>query len=525
MIRLSYTLVIVFHLIFFSGLGEANASNQLVSTVQQLESKVRDLQAGDTLFIANGEYQNAQLILNNSGKAEQPIVIRAKQRGKVFFTGDAKVEMRGEYCVLDGIYFKDGNRNSKEWKSHGPGLVAIYASHNRVTQCAFHAFDQANSAYITTSLAEDGQVPQYCRIDHCAFTEKITFDQVINLNNVSSKDKKKKGIVGIPMYHRIDHCYFSNPRKPGNAGGGIRVGYWRSDYGRCLVDHNLFDRQDSEPEIITSKSMENVYYNNTYKNCYGTMNLRHGDRQVILNNFFIGTDTKREYGGVFVWGSDHIIANNYFNLPTTLKKRGQAALFLNCGAKADEHALAYDIRIVNNFFDKNNGFAINFSALLDRRIAYCKKKGVKLEFPHDLYIGGNLFVSNKTAKFPLFYKHDDSDRNILWKQNKAINADIGFAIADGLESISKKVKGEREDIYEKYISKELITNEALFYNVEGIDLDIPAIIAKGLTGKPLTFEQVGPAWLKEIPGTYAKTGKLSKEIQQKFDEVTQKRAK
>lgn len=62
------------------------------------------------------------------------------------------------------------------------------------------------------------------------------------------------------MYHRIDHRFFSNPKKPGNAGGGIRIGYYRKDTGRCIVDSYLFMRQDSEPEIVTSKPQENVYY-------------------------------------------------------------------------------------------------------------------------------------------------------------------------------------------------------------------------------------------------------------------------
>ena len=56
--------------------------------------------------------------------------------------------------------------------------------------------------------------------------------------------------------------------------------------GQCLVDSNYFERQDSEAEIITSKSQQNVYYNNVFKHCQGTLNFRHGDNQVaIANNF------------------------------------------------------------------------------------------------------------------------------------------------------------------------------------------------------------------------------------------------
>ncbi|MCT4591598.1 MAG: hypothetical protein N4A71_27500 [Carboxylicivirga sp.] len=502
--------------------NHTNAKNHSVKNVSELQSAIKKVMPGDTVFLADGNYADIKLIIKQSGQANKPIVVRAKNRGKVLFTGDVKIELRGTHCVLDGIYFKDGKRDPKEWKSHGPGLVAIYASYNRITQCAFHAFDQANSAYITTTLTKDKQVPQYCRIDYCSFTEKITFDQVINLNNVTSDDKKKN-TEGIPMYHRIDHCYFANPKKPGNAGGGIRVGYWRTDYGRCLIDHNLFERQDSEPEIITSKSMENVYYNNTYKNCRGTMNFRHGDKQVAINNFFIGSDDLFEYGGMFVWGSNHIIANNYFSLPTTIKSRGNAALYLNCGAVTDEHALAFDLKIINNVFDRNNGYAINFSALHERRVPYCKKKGIKLEAPRDLIIGNNVFAADPTKAYTIFHQHDKADRNISWSNNTSFNGKLGIKAPNGLKQEKKKLKGDQLPKLKKMIEANAGNYAQKLYNIEGIDLDIPSLVAKGITDQPITFEQVGPEWLKEVPGTYAKTGKLSKELQKKFKEVTSKR--
>ena len=287
---------------------------------------LNEVTAGSTISLKDGVYRDVQLVLLADGKSEQKITVQAQHPGKVFFSGNVKVELRGDYNILKGIYFKDGNRNKTEWKSHGPGLVAVYGDHCEIAECLFYHFDEANSAYITTSLTEEGHVPQYCHIHHCAFIEKTTLDQVINLNNTPKKSVK--GEPGIPMYHRVSYCYFSNPPKKGNTGGGIRVGYWRKDYGRCLIDHNLFERQDSEPEIVTSKSMENVYYANTILNCRGTLNLRHGDQQVVLNNIFLGTDKKHDYGALYLWGSRHIIGNNYVSLSRTLNNRGWSQCIL-----------------------------------------------------------------------------------------------------------------------------------------------------------------------------------------------------
>ena len=506
-------------------------AQSVVSTTEELQTAAAKLQPGDVLSLSDGVYKDFNLVVKASGAADKPIIIKAKNPGQVFFSGDVAVELRGDYLTLEGIYFKNGNRNSEEWNTHGPGLVAIYGSYNRITQCAFHAFDQANSAYITTSVDENGKVPQYCRIDHCSFTEKITFDQVINLNNRLLQDINKAKKLGenapsaTPMYHRIDHCYFANPRKPGNAGGGIRVGYWRSDLGRCLIDSNLFERQDSEPEIITSKSMENLYYNNTYKNCQGTMNFRHGDKQVAINNFHIGSDQMYEYGGMFVWGSDHIIANNYFNLPTTLSSRGNAALYLNCGPVASEFALAYNTQILNNLFADNNGYAIDFSALYDRRKEWSAEQGLILEVPKDLYLTGNVFISSNQTKYPLFHRDEGIGemKGFHWDNNIMTAGKPGLTIESGFET--KKVKSE--DPFEVYnrLATFKATKKDKLYNIEGINMDIPALVEAGLQGSPSTWEEVGPDWLEEIPGTYAATGRLSPDIQKQFDAVTVKRKK
>ncbi|WP_430817518.1 chondroitinase-B domain-containing protein [Carboxylicivirga sp. RSCT41] len=484
-----------------------------VNNTRELELKIREAQPGTTFSLSRGEYKDIQLIVEQSGTEENPVVIKAKQPGQVVFCGDVKVELKGDHITLSGIYFRDGARDAKEWRSHGPGLVAIYGSYNRVTQCAFHCFDTANSAYVTTSVREDGTFPTHCRIDHCSFTEKITFDQVINLNNTAKADKTPGAKAAGPMYHRIDHCFFANPKKPGNAGGGIRIGYWRKDDGRCLVDSNLFMRQDSEPEIITSKSRENVYYANTFLNCRGTLNFRHGDKQVAINNFFIGDDTKYEYGGMFVWGSEHLIAANYFELPTTIKSRGNAALYLNPGARASEHALAFNISICNNTFGPVNGHAIHFQPLTDRRMETCSAKQLKFEYPSDIRLYSNAFAKT-TGEYTLF-KNDDLEKNALqWSGNISTTKNFGMSVKDGIMVCKKgKVHKQPYVVYEKGGT----------FDIPGIPEYVFMKANSFIDNKPLTFEEVGPHWLTEIPGTYAQTGKLSKDVQQRFKEVISKR--
>ena len=299
------------------------------------------------------------------------------------------------------------------------------------------------------------------------------------------------------MYHRVDHCYFSNPPKKGNAGGGIRIGYYRTDVGRCLVDSNLFQRQDSEAEIVTSKSQENVFYANTIVNTQGTLNFRHGDKQVALNNFFISTDDRFGYGGMFIWGSKHIIANNYFSLQKTIAARGNAALYFNPGVKASEHALAFDILTINNVFKDVNGYTINFEPLFERRTEGVATDDLSSYRPYGITLKGNLFIATKKPGFNLFL--GDITKQIFGNNYSYGITEKTPANIQALSIInSTNLNLYQPETIQGY-TRSTVQNVD---NIQGINLNIQEIINAGIKGKPLTWDDVRPPWLTEIPNDY-----------------------
>lgn len=494
-------------LLFSSIANSSNAADIYVSTVAGLTTTASSVIAGDRIILGDGQYKDVQLIVTRSGNSSNLIYIMAQNPGKVSFTGNTKVELRGQYIVLQGIRFEKGNRNINQWSTHGPGLVAMYNSYNRITDCLFDGFDDANSAWITTSLTSTGFVPKYCRIDHCSFINKITLDQVINLNNMPSAVTTGPG--GPPMYHRVDHNFFSNFPKNGNAGGGIRVGYYRNDTGRCLIDSNLFVRQDSEPEIITSKSQENVMYANTFINCQGTMNFRHGDHQIAINNFFLGTDTKFQYGAMFVWGSKHVIACNYFALNRTINSRGNAALYINPGAVGTEHALAFDLLIGNNHVINTNGNAINFNPLDAQRKQQCLDSGWLFQTPHNITLSGNVLYSNITSTFPFFRNDYQGDSQIVWSNNLAYQRTLGIpsnaGIKEALFTVNNTSGIFRPDVSAGYSTSNLGNID----NITGINLNLTTLASQGIVGVPMSLSdlgtKVGPSWVTSAP-QYAITG-------------------
>ena len=116
-----------------------------------------------------------------------------------------------------------------------------------------------------------------------------------------------------PDHDHIDHNDFG-PRPPLGRNGGetMRVGYsYQSMFSSAaLVEQNLYDRCDGEIEIISSKSCDNIYRDNTFLNCSGMLTLRHGNRCTVEGNFFMGGHNKGS-GGIRVIGEDHVIVNNY----------------------------------------------------------------------------------------------------------------------------------------------------------------------------------------------------------------------
>ncbi len=482
-----------------------------VDDEQSLLQAVRDARPADRILLNDGVYRDLKLIIEQSGWFDRPLLVEARHPGAVTFAGDLRVELRGDHISLRGIRFTDGARNPRMWRSHGPGLVAIYGDYCEVADCLFFDFDSANSAYITTSLDESGRVPRYADIHHCAFIEKRTLDQVINLNNTPRKSDV--GEPGIPMYHRISYCYFSNPPKKGNAGGGIRVGYWRKDYGRCLIDHNLFERQDSEAEIITSKSMENVYYGNTFLNCRGTLNFRHGDRQVAINNFFIGTDTKYGYGGMYVWGSGHIIACNFFKLPATIDARGNSAVYFNCGPVASEHALACDLLFAKNTLIDTGGTDLNFGSLYERRVAAFGPD--KVESPHGIRFIGNRFFSETGKAQPILDDPQQTASANIWIGNLYNGMETGCQTPiEGLRRSTKPaLRYDDSKVYleeDEEVDFSQIEPYLPFTRIEGLDLDLPELIREGCLLSPLTRREVGPRWCRSFPGSYADTGQFDR---------------
>ncbi|RYY96099.1 MAG: hypothetical protein EOO11_14290, partial [Chitinophagaceae bacterium] len=114
--------------------------------------------------------------------------------------------------------------------------------------------------------------------------------------------------------HRIDHNYFgSRPNLGSNGGETIRVGTSQTSLtsSRTRIEQNFFEHCDGEVEVVSIKSCENVIRENSFYESSGVLALRHGHRNLVEGNAFIGNG-KPNTGGVRVINEGHTIRNNYF---------------------------------------------------------------------------------------------------------------------------------------------------------------------------------------------------------------------
>ncbi|WP_284645763.1 chondroitinase-B domain-containing protein [Paenibacillus silviterrae] len=275
-----------------------------VTNNSQLQAAINDLRPGDLLQLANGSYTFPS-ISNKQGTEDRPIRIQALQQGMAVITGGTLYISGSSYLTLEGFLFEN------------KGSYAARLTNNRHVRLTNNVFHNPPHTGSSTWVQIDGANSSHNRIDHNVFENKLDTGKFIVVGG------DNPGFTGISQYDRIDHNTFRNtlPRQT-NESEPIRIGESKlSLYDSfTTVEHNLFERTDSDPEIISVKSGRNIIRYNTFKESLGTLSLRHGNGTLVYGNRFLGNDREgldqngspTGTGGIRVYGDDHKIFNNYF---------------------------------------------------------------------------------------------------------------------------------------------------------------------------------------------------------------------
>ncbi|WP_033429586.1 polysaccharide lyase 6 family protein [Saccharothrix syringae] len=304
-----------------------------VANSTRLRDALADARAGDRIVLADGRYTIGGMT-GRTGTAARPITVVAAHRGRAV-VDDGQLEVANSaHVTVEGLTWT--NRST---------LLITGSNHVRLTRNHFRLTEDAQVNWVLVQGADS----HHNRIDHNLFEDKHQLGNFITVEGSETQQSR---------HDLIDHNHFRDigPRAV-NEMEAIRVG--RSTISRSsgftVVEANLFEDCDGDPEIVSVKSNDNTVRYNTFRASQGTLSHRHGNRGSLHGNFFLG-EGKEGTGGIRLYGEDHRVYNNHFE---GLTGSGHDAALQVDGGDVDVsgplngHWRVYRATVVNNTFVDN----------------------------------------------------------------------------------------------------------------------------------------------------------------------------
>lgn len=337
---------------------QVSSTTRFVANVSQFKDALNAMNPGDTILVMDGTYNLGGVKVTRGGSALKPILIKSQHLFGAKITGASYFNPQGQnYTTYEGFKF-ELSQVSSIFKMEGCTNVRItrnwFTMPSDTTQ---------NSKWITVGeiWANDVCRSQYNRIDHNLFEGKHDLGALLVI------DGSHGTVPAISKHDRIDHNIFrDNTPRVANEKETIRIGV--SDLcnldAYTVVENNLFEDCDGDPEIVSVKSYSDTIRNNTFHHCLGTISLRQGKGSVVEGNFMFGDGKTAVFeggtigcGGVRMYGLNHKIFNNYFFGLTGYK--WDAAITItngdvdNSSTSLSSHFLPENIIITNNTLINN----------------------------------------------------------------------------------------------------------------------------------------------------------------------------
>jgi poly(beta-D-mannuronate) lyase len=374
-------------------LSVLNANAGLKKIAHPDELKGMMIQAGDTIRLANGKYTDVKITLNAKGSKEFPVVFMAEEAGKVTIEGASYLRIAGEFVEVHNLWFRNGYSPSGAVIEYRAG--SNRANSCRVTGCAIEYFNPASRDVGYSWVLLFGRNN---RFDHNTVVGKLNID--VTLAVILSEETDHRN------FHRIDRNYFGlRPVFGANGAETIRVGTSQQAHAasNTIIENNFFEHCNGEVEVISIKAADNIIRANTLYECQGVLALRHGNRNTVEGNLFIGNGV-RNTGGVRVVNEGHSISNNVFY--KLAGDRFFAALgVMNAvpNSLPNRYHWVRDVNILRNTFVDCPNILLGVGKDSERTLA-----------PSNVTISGNIFYNKSNVAV---YKAFDSADGFIFADN------------------------------------------------------------------------------------------------------------
>ncbi|MFH8476015.1 chondroitinase-B domain-containing protein [Streptomyces sp. NPDC018000] len=361
----------------------ASAATVTVGSLDDFQKAIDRAVPGDRIVLADGTYTvpsgGAIRVSGKHGTGSAPITIVSESRGGAVLHGERGfVFSDSSDITVSGFAFRQST--TLEIPASCPRI--------RLTRNDFRFSDISGLDWVVVR-GDDA------KIDRNRFHDKTTEGIFVVVDGPGSTAMAQR--LHIFRNHFSDHSFAG-----ANGGEPIRLGV----SGRALssahavVEYNVFERCDGDPETISVKSSDNTIRYNTIRDSRGGIVLRHGNRSTVEGNYLIGgTD------GLRLYGNDHLIVNNY------LSQLSGRALVIGSGTTRDHNSgETTEERRGNDACDRavivHNTLCGNSSTLSGETRDYEPRDAVIAD---NLLVGsaGSLVAMGKTTGFTW-------QSNILW---------------------------------------------------------------------------------------------------------------
>ncbi|MFI3289750.1 MAG: polysaccharide lyase 6 family protein [Rikenellaceae bacterium] len=309
-------------------------------SLDEVAATLKQAEAGDKIIVKSGTYSDIELKWAATGTEASPITIMAEEPGSVKIEGASSLRFAGEWLVIDGLHFCNGTQPSGAVIEYRNGQEVAYNC--RVTNCVVENYNPEFRADANSYVVLYGR---YNRFDHSSLVGKksLGVTMIVMLNEERSQKN----------FHRIDHNYFGHrPVYGSNGAETFRAGTSHQAYSssNTIIEDNIFERCNGEVEVVSIKSSDNIIRRNTFIESEGVLALRHGDRNEVYENLFLGNG-KRNTGGVRVINADHKVYNNTFvNVAGTRFFSALALMNAVPNSLPNRYCLVEDVEIRDNKF-------------------------------------------------------------------------------------------------------------------------------------------------------------------------------
>lgn len=396
-----------------------------VRTAAELKNSLKKATPGLTIQVEDGLYDfGGTIVLRKGGDEGKPLVISAAHRGKAVFIGDSRFRLEAvSHVVIEGFEFAG---------TEGPAVELKGCQNIRITRNVFHLQETMRSSWVMIDgLSTDTtRFSMHNRVDHNLFEKKSVLGNFITIEGTRTAAPQ------VSQFDRIDRNHFRDigPRVE-NALEAIRVGgaEYSLSSGFTVLEENLFERCDGDPEYISIKSSDDTIRHNTFRECLGSLSLRHGNRNTVDGNIILGNGRTGTFldstgrtrtlgtGGLRFYGNGMRIINNYFEGLTGSRWDATFAVTngnaeYGDGQPLTKHFRIHDATIAFNTLVNNRG---NFEIGYDG-------EGFQGNWwhlpPEGLHIHNNIIVGTQDTLIKIFTAPVNCgwEDNIAWATGSAV---------------------------------------------------------------------------------------------------------